>query len=80
MPASRMTISPEAAINSAVPRSGWRAISAAGRITMPAITTSTSEILGGSGRSRRYQAAIIGAASFMTSEGWKRSRPTSSQR
>ena len=35
---------------------------------------------GGSGRSCRYQAHIIGTASFMSSEGWKRKIPRSSQR
>ena len=36
--------------------------------------------VGGSGRSCMYQAHIMGTASFMISEGWKRMKPTSSQR
>ena len=36
--------------------------------------------LGGSGRSCRYQAHIIGTASFMSSEGWKRMNPRFNQR
>ena len=35
---------------------------------------------GGSRRGCRYQAIIIGTASFMISEGWKRMTPRSSQR
>ena len=35
---------------------------------------------GGSGRSCMYQAHIIGTASFISSEGWKRNRPKFSQR
>ncbi len=35
---------------------------------------------GGSGRWCRYQAHIIGTASFRISEGWKRTTPRSSQR
>ncbi len=46
---------------------------------MTASSTSDSG-LGGSGRSCRYQAHIIGTASFMISEGWKRTSPRSSQR
>ncbi len=42
--------------------------------------TSRSLNVGGSGRSCMYQAHIIGTASFMISEGWKRMKPTSSQR
>ena len=33
-----------------------------------------------SSRSCMYQAHIMGTASFMISEGWKRMKPTSSQR
>ena len=39
---------------------------------MSAASTSSEGQLGGSGRSCRYQAHIIGTASFMISEGWKR--------
>ena len=35
---------------------------------------------GGSGRSCSHQAQIMGTASFMISEGWKRTNPRSSQR
>ena len=67
-PASSITISPDAAINSAVPRSGWVTIIAVGiAIMMPMISRSLK--VGGSGRSCMYQAQIIGTASFMISEG-----------
>ena len=35
---------------------------------------------GGSGRSCSHQAQVMGTASFMISEGWKRMKPRSSQR
>ena len=59
------------AISAAVPRSGCTATSPTGSKISPASSTSDSQP-GGSGRSCRYQAHIIGTASFMISEGWKR--------
>ena len=63
----------------AVPRSGCSAISSTGTST----SSSAPRVWGtdgGSGRSCRYQATIIGRAIFMISEGWKRRNPRSSQR
>ena len=77
-PASTTTMTPDAAISSDVPRSGWRAIRTVGTIMIVAKTTRSRKD-GGMCRSCRYQAAIIGTASFMISDGWKR-MPMSSQR
>ena len=62
-----------------MPRSGWRAISSTG-------TASSSAAIAKS-RMRsivsflwKYHASIIGSASFIISEGWKRVTPTCSQR
>src|SRR5882672_3326218 len=46
---------------------------------MTAMTAKSLKV-GGSGRSCMYHAHIIGTASFMISDGWKRMNPTSSQR
>ena len=59
---------PEAAINSAVPRSGWTTIIAVGTAIIRPMATKSLKV-GGSGRSCMYQAHIIGTASFMISEG-----------
>ena len=67
-PASTMTMRPEAAIRSDVPRSGCNAISNTGTAINTASTRSCPA-LGGSERSCRYHAAIIGTASFMISDG-----------
>ena len=45
-----------------------------------AASASSDSQSGGSGRSCRYHAQAIGTASFMSSEGWKRNIPRSSQR
>ena len=78
-PPMTSTMRPEAATRSAVPRSGCSAISATGS-RMMSITAPTSRSDGGSARWCRYQAHIIGTASFMISDGWKRITPRSSQR
>ncbi len=70
---------PAAATRSAVPRSGCSAIRPTGTTTISS-TTTMSRSDGGSGRWCRYQAHIIGTASFRISEGWKRTTPRSSQR
>ena len=79
MPDRNSTNSPEAATSSAVPRSGCLKISQAGK-AINTLVTSRSRQRGGSGRGCRYQATIIGMASFSSSEGWKRTTPMSSQR
>ena len=68
IPASSITMSPEAAISSAVPKSGCTTIMAVGIMINTPITM-RSQNVGGSGRSCMYQAHIIGTASFMISEG-----------
>ena len=74
-----MTSVPAIAMSAAVPRSGWIATSPTG--TRISTLSTPSEIQpGGSGRSCRYQAHIIGTASFISSEGWKRNSPRFSQR
>ena len=78
-PARNSTKKPALAISSAVPRSGCLAISSTGT-TISAPATSSCSRRGGSRLSDRYQATIIGTASFMISEGWKRTTPRSSQR
>ncbi len=78
-PDRNRTKRPLAATSRAVPRSGWRAISNAGTARMAPATSDASRS-GGRRRGCRYQAIIIGTASFMISEGWKRSTPKSSQR
>ncbi len=67
-PAMSTSSAPLAAISAAVPRSGWMATSPAGRKMMTASTSSDFQS-GGSGRSCRYQAASMGTASFMISDG-----------
>ena len=67
-PAISTSNAPLAAINAAVPRSGCIATRPAGRKMITA-RISMARQSGGSGRSCRYQAASIGTASFMISEG-----------
>ena len=67
-PASTITMTPDAAISRAVPRSGWRAMSSVGTAMSNAISSSCPA-LGGRRRFCRYQAVIIGTPSFMISEG-----------
>jgi len=78
-PAMTITRLPAIAIRAAVPRSGCSATSPTGT-NMSMASTASELTLGGSARSCKNQAHIIGTASFMTSEGWKRSTPKSSQR
>jgi len=78
-PASTMTSAPAMAISAAVPRSGCTTTRLTGTKISTESTASDSQP-GGSGRSCRYQAHIIGTASFMSSLGWKRNSPRSSQR
>jgi hypothetical protein len=78
-PAISTSSAPLAAISAAVPRSGCMATSPAGRKIISA-STSRDFQSGGNGRSCRYQAASIGTASFMISEGWNLNRPRLSQR
>ena len=47
---------------------------------MMSASTSSDFKSGGSGRSCSHQAQVMGTASFMISEGWKRMKPRSSQR
>ena len=61
-------MSPELAISSAVPRSGCLAMSMVGNGNHHSHDQQVLHV-GGSGRSCRYQAANIGTASFMISEG-----------
>src|SRR5438034_979383 len=78
-PARMMTSAPATAVSAAVPTSGWMATSPTGtRISTPSAPNEDQP--GGSGRSCRYQAHIIGTASFISSEGWKRNSPKFSQR
>jgi hypothetical protein len=79
MPARKSTKKPLAATRMAVPRSGWRAINSTGSRISARLTASCFQ-LGGRERAERYQAIIIGVASFTSSEGWKRMKPRSSQR
>ncbi len=67
-PAISTSSAPLAAISAAVPRSGCIATIPAGRKMITA-SISIARQSGGSGRSCRYQAASIGTASFITSEG-----------
>jgi len=67
-PAISMTMSPDAAINSAVPKSGWVTIMAVGTAIKTPITIKSKKV-GGKGRSCMYQAQAIGTASFMISDG-----------
>ena len=78
-PAMSTSRIPLAAINAAVPRSGSTATSAAGR-NINSASTSSERQSGGNGRSCRYQAASMGTASFMISEGWNLNSPRLSQR
>ena len=80
IPASSKTKMPDTAISRAVPRSGSTAISAAGSMTSMN-DQNTCLNLGGSARREKYAAMVIGKATFMISEGWKRgSSGRSSQR
>ena len=63
-----MTSAPAMAISAAVPRSGCTTTRLTGTRMSTASTTSDGQP-GGSGRSCRYQAHIIGTASFMSSRG-----------
>ncbi len=78
-PAMMMTRAPAMAIRAAVPRSGCMATRPTGSRMMPASTINEVHV-GGSGRSRRYHAQIIGTASFMSSDGWNLTIPRSSHR
>ncbi len=66
-------------MSSAVPRSGWRLMRNVG-------TTMRIDAITKSGQRMRpsnfwkYQASIIGSATFMSSEGWMRATPRLSQR
>ena len=79
MPARNITNAPLTPTSSAVPRSGCSAIRPAGTPISTAQASSAPQ-LGGSMRSCRNQATIIGSVSFASSEGWKRTTPRSSQR
>src|SRR5256885_2063877 len=78
-PARMMTSAPAIAMSAAVPRSGWMATSPTGT-RISTLSAPSDDQPGGSGRSCRYQAQVIGTASFISSEGWKRNRPKFSQR
>ena len=78
-PAMMTTIMPPMSTSPPVPRSGCTMMSAVGRQMKPASASSEGR-LGGSGRSCSHQAQVMGTASFMISEGWKRMKPRSSQR
>ena len=78
-PARMMTSEPATAMSAAVPTSGWMATSPTGT-RISTLSAPKDGQPGGSGRSCRYQAHIIGTASFISSEGWKRNSPKFSQR
>ncbi len=79
MPARNTTVTPDSAIRMAVPRSGCSITSHAGTNTTNR-ASSSCQACGGSGRCDSIHATIMGNAIFMTSAGWKRSCPSSSQR
>ena len=62
-----------------MPRSGWRLTSHAGTAISNAASTKSAQPIRPS-RFWKYQASISGSAIFMSSEGWKRMTPRSSQR
>src|SRR3989337_632110 len=77
MPARNSMAKPAPNTRMAVPRSGCLAMSATGtRVTMNA--SASCRRFGGSGTRAKYQASIIGKASFMISEGWKLETPAHS--
>src|SRR6266513_1512827 len=78
-PARTMTSMPASAMSAAVPTSGWMATSPTGT-RISTLSAPNGAQPGGSGRSCKYQAHIIGTASFISSEGWKRNSPKFSQR
>src|SRR5229473_565051 len=66
-------------MRAAVPRSGWRAMKATGTMRISAPTAKSLNPRPDSLR-WKYHASIIGSASFIISEGWKRVTPTCNQR
>ncbi|MNT17009.1 hypothetical protein D3C72_1521380 [compost metagenome] len=78
-PARKMTVKPAATTNSAVPRSGWRAIRYTGT------SSSTAAIRNDFQRRApalcwKNQASISGVAIFRNSDGWMSITPICSQR
>ena len=62
-----------------MPRSGWRLTSHAGTAISNAASTKSAQEMRPS-RFWKYHASISGSAIFMSSDGWKRTTPRSSQR